>query len=472
MTNDSPLNPLPPSTPSAHSRRAILAAGVAAAAGLTAASALAAQPASRVALAPPPAPLPPGKPLSGTIRIGVVGCGGRGTGAIVQALLADPDVKLIAMGDVFKDRLDSCYKSINDELKDKASTKIDVPESRRFVGLDCYEHVLKCDIDVILITGYPAFRPAQLKGAIAAGKHVFAEKPVAVDPTGIRTVKAAAASARDKGLSLCVGFCWRYNPGMREAFKHVNGGGIGRITSVYTNYHTSTLTKRTRKPEWSDTEFQLRNWWHFTWISGDHIVEQSIHSVDRLMWATGDRLPEKVISLGGCAARTGPESGNSFDHFAAIYHYADGTRAYHTARQIDRCPSDNTDYIYGTNGWCEINGWKPTYLSKDYDGKTIWEHKRPKQADINDALRDDNDMYQIEHNEFFAALRSGKPLNDGERAANSCLMGIMARMSAYTGQTVTWQQALESKLDLMPPDLKMGPLETPALAIPGKTKLI
>jgi predicted dehydrogenase len=453
------------------SRRGVLAAGVAAAAGLAALSGCATG-TNPVVHGPAPAPLPPSKPLTGTIRIGVVGCGGRGTGAIVQALRADPDVKLVAMGDVFQDRLDFCYKSINEELKADAAKKIDVPASHRFVGLDCFDKVLACDIDAILITGYPAFRPEQIKKAVAAGKHIFAEKPLAVDATGIRTVKAAAAEARAKGLNLLVGFCWRYNPGMREAFKHVNGGGLGRIVTVHTCYHTSTLTKRPRRPEWTDTEFQLRNWWHFTWLSGDHIVEQSIHSVDRLMWATGDRLPEKVICLGGNAARTGLESGNVFDHFAALYHYADGTRAYHTARQIDGCPSDNTDYIYGQNAWCEVNGWKPTYLTRDYDGKTVWEHKRPKQADIEAPVRDDEDMYQIEHNELFAAMRSGRPINDGERAANSCLMAIMARMAAYTGQTVTWQQALESKENLMPENLTMGHLETPKLAIPGKTKLV
>ncbi|MBY0309235.1 MAG: Gfo/Idh/MocA family oxidoreductase, partial [Phycisphaerales bacterium] len=415
---------------------------------------------------------PPGTPLNGTIRIGVVGCGGRGTGAIVQALRADPDVKLIAMGDVFQDRLDGCYRAIHDELQGLAKGKIDVPENRRFVGFDAFDRVLACDIDAILITGYPAFRPEQLRKAVGAGKHVFAEKPLAVDATGTRTVKAAAAEARAKGLCLVVGFCWRYNPGMREAFGYVNSGSMGRIVTVHTCYHTSTLTKRPRQPGWSDAEFQLRNWWHFTWLSGDHIVEQSIHSIDRLMWATGDRLPEKVICLGGNAARTGPESGNVFDHFAALYHYADGTRAYHTARQIDGCPSDNTDYIYGQNSWCEINGWKPVYLARDYGGKTVWEHRRPKQADIEAPVRDDEDMYQIEHNELFAALRSGKPINDGERAANACLMGIMARMAAYTGQTVTWHQALESKEDLVPKHLAMGPLETPALAVPGKTKLV
>ena len=459
-------------TPSDFSRRGLLAAGVAAAAGLAAVAGCASAPANPVVHAPPPQPLPPGRPLSGTIRVGVVGCGGRGTGAIVQALRADPDVKLVAMGDVFQDRLDGCYRSIHEEMGDRAGTAIDVPASRRFVGLDCFRHVLACDIDLILITGYPAFRPEQVKAAVDAGKHVFAEKPLAVDATGIRTVKQAAREAAAKGLNLVVGFCWRYNPGMREAFRHVNGGGLGRIITAHTCYHTSTLSKRPRRPEWTDTEFQLRNWWHFTWLSGDHIVEQSIHSVDRLMWATGDRLPEKVICLGGCAARTGPESGNSFDHFAALYHYSDGTRAYHTARQIDGCPSDNTDYIYGTDAWCEINGWKPTYHTRDYNGRTVWEHKRPVQADINSAVRDDEDMYQVEHNELFAALRSGRPINDGERAANACLMGIMARMAAYTGQTVTWQQALESKESLVPPNLAMGTLEMPKLAVPGKSKLM
>ncbi|MGE3107895.1 MAG: Gfo/Idh/MocA family protein [Phycisphaerales bacterium] len=415
---------------------------------------------------------------SDTIRLGLIGCGGRGTGAATQALGADGGCVLESMGDVFKERIDSSLKNITDHMReqvgDKVGQRVDVPAERQFVGWDAYQRVIDSGVDVVLITGYPGFRPQHLKAAIAAGKHVFAEKPLAVDAPGIRSVIESAELATSKHLALLVGFCWRYNASMREAFKRVLDGSLGDITSVHTTYLTGTLGKRPRKPEWQELEFQMRNWWHFTWISGDHIVEQAVHSIDRLAWAMNDRLPERVICLGGNAARTGEESGNSFDHFAATYEYAGGLRAFHTCRQQDGLPSDNTDYVYGTKGHAVINGWTAKFPMHGYgvggggaDGNApvIWDGK----GDPGDAGR----MYEDEHKELFASIRAGKPINDGVRAANSCMMAIMARMAAYTGQTITWEQAMNSKESLVPGSLSWDmKLPKPEVAVPGKTKFV
>ncbi len=398
-----------------------------------------------------------------TVRLGLIGCGGRGTGALVQALRADPGTTLVSMGDVFGERIAASLSGITGELDEEAAARVQVPEDQKFVGFDSYKQVIDSGVDVVLLTGYPAFRPQHLRYAVEAGKHVFLEKPVAVDGPGIRSVIESARMAQAKNLACLTGFCWRFAPGMRECFKHIHSGGIGEVTSVHTTYHSGTLSRRPRQPEWSDLEFQLRNWWHFTWLSGDHIVEQAVHSVDRMAWAMNDRLPTKVTCLGGRAARSGPEHGDVFDHFSAIFEYENGTRAHHSCRQIDSTPSDNTDYVYGSKAWTVVNGWGPSYVSRAYDGETVWKASGFK----NDA----GEMYQVEHNELFASIRSGKPINDTERGANSCLMAIMARQAAYTGQVITWEQAMGSEESLVPDDLSW---DTPAppvvVAVPGQRK--
>lgn len=398
---------------------------------------------------------------SDQIKIALVGCGGRGTGACIQALNADPGVVLWSMGDVFGERLESSLKGITETMGEQADARVQVPPERRFTGFDSYKPAIDAGVDVVLITGYPAFRPTHYRYAIEKGKHVFAEKPVAVDGPGVRSVIETAAMAKSKNLASMIGYCWRHHDGMVATFDRINSGAIGQIMSLHTTYHTGTLSKRPRKPEWSDLEFQMRNWWHFTWISGDHIVEQACHSIDRGAWAVNDRIPLRVNCLGGRAARTGPESGNVFDHFAAIYEYEGGLRSHHTCRQIDGCPADNTDYIYGTKGSATVNGWIPTFETRDLDSKRTWQY----------SGRDDRDMYQNEHDALFKSIREGAPINDAARGANSTLMAVMARMAAYTGQTVTWEQAMNSKESLVPESLEWGPMPFPSVAIPGQSKL-
>jgi myo-inositol 2-dehydrogenase / D-chiro-inositol 1-dehydrogenase len=395
------------------------------------------------------------------LRVGLIGCGGRGTGAALQALNADNNITLVAMGDVFPDRIQSSLSGLTQALEAKAADKIKVSAENQFTGFDAYRKVIDSDVDVVILATPPGFRPMHLKAAIEAGKHVFCEKPVAVDAPGVRSVLASAALAKQKNLAIVCGFCWRYGDAERATFKMVNAGAIGELVTVHSTYLASTLSKRQRQPEWSEMEFQLRNWWHFTWLSGDHLVEQACHSVDRLAWATGDRTPVRCVTLGGRAARNGPEHGHVFDHFAVTYEYENGMRCMLTTRQIDGCPSDNSDYIFGTQGSCEVNGWKPVHVIKDLKGSVAWTYTGQRR-----------DMYQNEHDELFRSIRAATPINDGEWMAHSTMMAIMGRMAAYTGQTISWEQAMKSREDLSPPTYELGDLPTPVVAVPGQTKFV
>lgn len=393
------------------------------------------------------------------LRVGLVGCGGRGTGAALQALRADPGAVLVAMADVFPERIATSLGNITNQMGERAAQQVQVFDANQCTGFDGCERVLEADLDVILLATPPAFRPAHMRAAVDAGVHMFTEKPMAVDAPGLRVVRQACEDAKVKNLNVVSGFCWRYGDAERATFKRVHEGAVGRIISVHTTYHTSTLSKRPRQPQWSDMEWQLRNWWHFCWLSGDHIVEQACHSIDKLAWAMNDETPARCIALGGRAAREGAESGDVYDHFTAIYEYADGRRCFHTCRQIDRCPSDNSDYIYGTDGAATVNGWTPTHDIRDHDGNLTWRYDGPRR-----------DMYQNEHDALFAAIRSGKPINDGPWMCNSVMMAIMARMAAYTGQTIGWEQAWDSQERLGPETYAMGDLPVGPVPVPGRTR--
>lgn len=398
-----------------------------------------------------------------TLKVGLIGCGGRGTGAAVQALKADPNNVLWAMADAFSDRLDSSAKRLEQHCaatKEQAGTEQwQLAPERRFVGFDAYRQLIDSGVDVVLLATPPFFRPAHLEYAIEQKKHVFCEKPMAVDGSGIRRVMEAAKKAKAQSTALICGFCWRYKENDRRFVQQLRDGVLGEIRAVHTVYLAGPLRTAARKEGWSDMEFQMRNWQHFNWLSGDHIVEQAIHSVDKINWFMDNMKPTRCIALGGRQARPDrPETGDIFDHFSVTFEYPNGARAFHDARQISNCPGDNSDYLLGEKGIADVNSWGPKHYVK---GSTKWRGDR----------KHLNDMYQQEHDELFTAIRKGEAPNDGDWFTVSNLMAIMARMSAYTGQAVTWDQALNSQEVLGPKDLAWGDVSTSPVPVPGVTKL-
>jgi predicted dehydrogenase len=388
---------------------------------------------------------------SDLLKVGLVGCGGRGTGAAVQALRADPNTRLWAVGDALADRLESSLASLT---REDIGTRVDVPKERRFVGFDAYRQVMDSGIDVVVLATSPHFRPLHLKYAVDRGLHSFVEKPVAVDAPGVRAINKTCELARAKKLSVVSGLCYRYHDGRRAILNEIHEGRIGDIVALDVRYLTGGLWHHARQPDWSDMEWQMRNWLYFTWLSGDHIAEQHIHSLDVMAWAMKGRYPVKCISVGGRQARTGPEFGDVYDHFVTTYEFEDGTRGFSQCRQQVGCKVDVSDWVYGTKGTAEI-------FKHRIHGESPWRFEGKAR-----------DMYQNEHDALFAAIRAGKPIDDGEYMCKSTLMAIMGRMAAYTGQEITWDQAWNSAEDLTPKEYDWGPLPTPAVAVPGITRFV
>jgi predicted dehydrogenase len=386
---------------------------------------------------------------SDAIRVGLIGCGGRGTGAAFNVLAAAPGVKIVAMGDVFKDRLE---ESRNNLLKSKPD-KMDVPPDRCFVGFDAYEKVIASDVNYIILASPPAFRPAHLKAAVAAGKHIFTEKPVAVDGPGVRAVLAAYEAARARGLCIAAGTQRRHQTGYLETMKMIREGAIGQIVTARVYWNQGGLWKKDRQPAWSDLEWQMRNWLYFTWLSGDHIVEQHIHNIDVANWAMNAH-PTAALGMGGRQARTDPVYGHIFDHFAIDYEYENGAHMLSMCRQQDGTDKNVSEVIIGTEGTCL------TAASQRYSitGKRPWRFPREK----------DNEPYVQEHIDLIACIRAGKPINELKTVAESTLTAIMGRMSAYTGKIITWDQALRSDENLVPSKLEWGPVPVPPVAVPGQ----
>jgi predicted dehydrogenase len=387
---------------------------------------------------------------SDTIRIGLVGCGGRGTGAAADALGADKNIALVAMGDTFGDRLQASLGNI----KKAAGDKVQVTPDHCFTGFDAYKKVIDSDVDVVLLCTPPHFRAEQLKAAVAAGKHVFCEKPVAVDAPGVRSVLATCEEAKKKNLSIVSGLCYRYDLAKRELMKRVHDGAIGDIQAIHSTYLTGTLWHHGRKSDWSDMEWQIRNWLYFTWLSGDHNVEQHVHSLDKAAWAMQDEPPVSCIGVGGRQVRVEPQWGNIYDHFAVTYEYKNGAKLYSYCRQMAGCENDVNDELVGTKGRAQV--MRHTITA----GDDRWRYRG----------RAPN-MYQQEHDELFASIRSGQPINNGLYMARSTMMAIMGRMAAYTGQRVTWEQAFNSQEKLGPDHYEWGPAPEPVVALPGLSKL-
>jgi predicted dehydrogenase len=388
---------------------------------------------------------------SDVLRVGLVGCGGRGTGAAKDALKADANNRLVAMGDAFADRLAGSLRALTDPEQGLAA-QIDVPPERQFTGLDCYQEVIDA-CDVVLLCEPPHFRPRSLAAAVAAGRHAFVEKPVAVDAPGVRKVLAACAEAKAKKLAIVSGLCWRYDPGMRATFARIHDGGVGEIRALQANYLTGTLWHHARKPEWSDMEYQLRNWLYFTWLSGDLIAEQHIHSLDKIAWAMRDEYPVKATSLGGRQVRTDVRFGHVYDHMATIYEWRSGVRGYSFCRQMDNCASDVNDTVFGSDGVCDV-------FKHEIRGARPWRYAGAK-----------GNMYELEHRELFASIRRGEPLWNGDYMCKSTLMAIQGRLAAYTGRSVSWDDALQSNEDLTPKSYAFGPLPVAPVALPGITRL-
>jgi predicted dehydrogenase len=395
-------------------------------------------------------PMIPGAHAAGTdaIRIGLIGCGGRGTGAVLNAFDAADGVKLVAMGDAFADRLESSLSQIS---KDHAA-QVDVPADRRFTGFDAYKSVLATDANYVILATPPGFRPIHLEAAIAAGKHIFTEKPVAVDGPGIRKVFALADQAKTKGLGVAAGTQRRHQTGYLETLKRIQDGAIGKIVAARCAWNQGFLWKKDREPQWSDVEWQLRNWLYFTWLSGDHIVEQHVHNIDVVNWAMGTH-PVLAHGMGGRQVRTGPEWGHIFDHFSIDYEYPGDVHLHSQARQIQGCEGSVSEALVGDRGQCQVDRYTVT-------GAKAWKFEGK-----------DNAPYVQEHTDFIASLRAGKPLNELKNVTESTLTAIMGRMAAYTGQPVSWDQALNSSEALMPVNLTFGPMEVPPVAVPGRTKL-
>ena len=390
-----------------------------------------------------------------TLRVGLIGCGGRGTGAVNQALRADPDVELVAMGDAFADRLEKSLRTLKGQ--EGIAEKVAVGEESCFVGFDAYEKVIASGVDVVLLATPPHFRPLHLKAAVEVGKHVFAEKPVAVDAPGVRSVLATSEEARRKGLSIVSGLCLRYSRGFREAIGRIQEGALGTIRAMQATDLRGPLWVKPREPGMTDMEYQMRNWYYFTWLSGDYYVEQHVHNLDVCSWVMNDEYPVSAIGVGGRQIRTGDEYGNIYDHHAVVFEYENGVKLYSNTRQQPNCANDVSAQVMGGRG---------VALLTDRDQRISTEETWVFQGE-------NDNFFQAEHDELFASIRSGHPINNGDYMARSTLLAIMGRMATYTGKKITWEQALSSQEDLSPGgyDWKATPPESP-IAIPGVTRFV
>jgi predicted dehydrogenase len=401
------------------------------------------------------------------IKIALIGCGGRGTGAATQALLSKQNVKIVAMADAFRDRLDSCYKKLTAEdmsdsgIKGNLKSKVDVPEERKFVGFDGYEKAIKL-ADVVILATPPGFRPIHFEEAIKQNKHVFMEKPVATDPAGIQKVLEVAKLAKDKKLNVVVGLQRHYQNSYRELYKRKEM--IGDITSAQAWWNNDGVWVRKRQPEQTEMEYQMRNWYYFNWLCGDHITEQHIHNIDVINWFKGS-YPVKAQGMGGREVRKGKDYGEIFDHHYVEFQYADGSILNSQCRHIPGTMSKVDELLVGTKGIIRAGDAN----IKDLKGKVLYQFDK----------KTENDAYQSEHDELFAALAKGEyKFADAENGAKSTMTSILGRMATYSGRIVEWDKAINSGINLQPDKYAWDamPKVVPdsegqyLVAIPGKTK--
>lgn len=403
------------------------------------------------------------------IKIALIGCGGRGTGAAMQAMLSKQNVKLVAMADAFRDRLDSCYKQLNSDdisdwsgVKGNIKDKIDVPEERKFTGFDAYAKAIAL-ADVVILTTPPGFRPIHFEEAVKQGKHIFMEKPVATDPAGIQRVLAAAEIAKQKKLNVVVGLQRHYQNSYRELFKRKDL--IGDITSAQAWWNNDGVWVNKRKYNQTEMEYQMRNWYYFVWLCGDHITEQHIHNIDVINWFKGG-YPVKAQGMGGRQVRKGKDHGEIFDHHYVEFHYADGSILNSQCRHIPGTMSKVDELLIGTKG--KIAAGAANIV--DLKGKVLYQYD----------TKLENNPYQTEHDELFASIAKGEyKFADADNGARSTMTSILGRMATYSGQLVEWDKAINSGIDLHPKvyDWNALPPVLPnddgyyPIATPGVTKL-
>ncbi|HEX5471355.1 MAG TPA: Gfo/Idh/MocA family oxidoreductase [Lacipirellulaceae bacterium] len=423
---------------------------------------------------------------SDTLKIALIGCGNRGTGALVQALSTKGPVQLWALADTFSDRLESCLAHVEREMKgdergrrgsragrritEKVSDRINLPKERRFVGLDAYRKAIDSGVDVVLMAQSPGYRAQHFEYAVRAGKHVFMEKPVATDPTGIRRILVAAEEAKKKNLKVGVGLQRRHQPSYHEAIQKIRDGAIGDLVALRCYWNGGHPAKQPYpRTGLTELEYQVRNWYFFSWLSGDHICEQHVHNLDVCNWIKDDH-PAQAEGLGGRQVRTGKEYGNIYDHHAVEFTYADGTKMFSQCRQIPGCANNVSESARGTRGLMNLNATRAELL---VGGKRKWHVAGGKNGYANNA-------YQVEHDALFAAIRNDEPYNEAEYGAHSTMTAILGRMATYSGQIVSWDAAIQSNHKTTtdaenwdaPAPVKPNSDGWYAVAMPGVTKVV
>ena len=403
----------------------------------------------------------PGAHVAGsdTVRVGLIGCGGRGTGAARDVIRSSEGIELVAMGDLTPDRLGNARDQLGQAAaKDpKLAAGLKVTDEKCFTGFDAYKKVLESDVTYVILASPPGFRPQHLKAAVEAGKHVFTEKPVAVDAAGIRSVLATYEAALQKGLAIGAGTQRRHQDMYLAAIQRIRDGAIGDVMSGQVFWNQGGLWVRERQPDWSDAEWQIRNWLYFTWLSGDHIVEQHVHNIDVANWVL-DAHPIRATAVGGRQWRTDPKFGHIYDHFGVDFEYANGARVLSMCRQINGTRGRIGEQFIGSKGSVDLRNEG----TADIRGANAWSWQPPARS---------VSPYVQEHTDLVASIRSGKPYNELKQVAESTLSAILGREAAYTGQELTWDEVLNADQDLTPPKLAFGPLEVPPVPMPGRTKL-
>jgi len=389
-------------------------------------------------------------PEGAVLKAGVIGCGGRGTGAAINFLNAGKNLQIIALGDTFKDRVDSCREKI---LKEKGQ---EVPVENCFVGFDAYQKVIDSGVDIVILATPPSFRPDHIAAAVAARKHIFAEKPVCVDPVGARSVMASALKAKELGLVIVTGTQRRHQRDYVDAYEQVQAGAIGDIVGGNVWWNGGKLWHRDNNPDWSEMEWMIRNWVNWTWLSGDHIVEQHVHNIDVMNWFTGSH-PVKAVGMGSRLRRV---TGDQYDNFSIDFSFEDGRHFHSMCRQINGCANNVSERIQGSKGAAYLFQSKEIYLT-DLTDKEIWKYAYPLDEEGKPSKGKMKDPYVQEHIDMVKFIRNGEQFNELENTAISTMTGIMGRISAYTGKETTWDEMMNSDLKLGPKVFSLGPVDVP-----------